>query len=339
MSYSTATPANISTDPQPPLASPRRAAPEDVDQGRAAARELAVWLSALPSFLVLQNHPLGDDDLSRLAERNYIHEARILKQALRRCLHLSFVVGTQPRDGEADDVEPPRATLISHHETALTADTMRALRESLCEAYGACSALTEAKRIGQVAWSGVGGLTLRALSQDARRARATHAVPDGSLRWLLPEVYALLENCAPPTGDLERSGELAVALSQFACALDHLALVGAWLRDDRPLKMTLPIFAHVHERARAAVSSLESMARGAAEGKGGWYELCDGSAYAVRMEMNKVFRHELIGLAASRHPSTIFTKVENSYGLLRDCFQQTIISLARTLDTDFDGEQ
>ena len=337
MSFNPATPASIATNPHAPLA-PARAEAPDGDNARAASLELAAWLCALPSFLALQNHPLGDAELSSLAGRNYIHEARILKQALRRCLHLSFLICAEPRDGDNADDGTTQARLSSSRGFALAPDAIRAVRESLCEIYGACCAFAAAKRLDQVGWSGLRGSTLRTLTHDGSHARAVSEPPDDALRRLLPEVHALLE-AAAYAHDAENARELSLSVSHFARALDQLALVGAWLRDDRPLKMTLPVFTHVHEGARAAVSALERIARREAEGKGGWYELCDGAAYAVRMELNKVFRRELTGLAASRHPSTVFTKVENSYGLLRDCFQQTIISLARALDADFDGEQ
>jgi hypothetical protein len=337
VSYNPTVSADPTASPQLFFAATIGSESVDRDNRRAAARELSVWLSALPGFLVLKNHPLSDAEKSCLAERNYIHETRILKQVLRRCLHLCLVLSSDPRDEESTNrdetlhVSPGFDTKSASPQMI----SLAAIRESLAEIYGASCALAQAKRIDQGAWSGVCGLLSRALHSDPSRANGERIAPDEILRRQLPDVHALIESVAPTI----QVKDLTVTLSLFARTLDQLDFVGAWLRDDRPLKTTLPVFSHVHESAREAVATLERMARRAMEVRSEWYELCDGAGYAVGMELNKVFRHELIGLAASRHPSTIFTKVENSHGLLRECFQQTILSLVRALDPAFDGEK
>jgi hypothetical protein len=307
------------------------------DNRRAAARELNVWLSALPSFLILKNHPLSDAEKSCLAERNYIHETRILKQVLRRCLHLCLVLNSDPRDDQsATRDETLRAS--SNFDVESASQPMISLvtiRESLAEIYGASCALAQAKRIDQGAWSGLCGLVSRALRSNESRIDSARIAPDEILRQRLPDVHRLIESVAPTV----QVKDLTVVLSLFERSLDHLGFVGAWLCDDRPLKTTLLLFARAHDSAREAIATLERMARCATEERSEWYELCDGAGYAVGMELNKVFRHELVGLAAARHPSTIFTKVENSHGLLRECFQQTILSLVRALDPAFVGEK
>lgn len=335
MSYNPTAIIDLPANPQPLIATTIGGEPDSCDNRRAAARELAVWLSALPSFLVLKNHSLSDAERSCLAERNYIHETRILKQSLRRCLHLCLVLSSDPpADEHTPRDETLRAPLNFDGESALQPTILLpSVRESLAEIYGASCALAEAKKIDQGAWTGLCGLLRHTLHSVESRAGFRRIAPDEVLRRSLPDVYTLLESAAPPV----QVNDLAFVLTHLARALDQLGFVAAWLRDDRPLKTTLPVFAHVHDCAREAVATLERMARRAAEGKSEWYELCDGAGYAIGMELNKVFRHELIGIAASRQPSAIFTKVENSHGLLRECFQQTILSLARSLNPDFDG--
>jgi hypothetical protein len=337
VSYNPTATTDLTANPQPFFATTVGGESHDRDNRRAAARELNVWLSALPSFLVLKNHPLSDAEKSCLTERNYIHETRILKQVLRRCLHLYLVLSSDPRDDQsATHDETLRASSSFDGESASQPMILFAgVRESLAEIYGASCALAQAKKIDQDAWSGLCGLLSRALRSKESRVDGARSAPGEILRQRLPDVHTLIESVAPTV----QVKDVTVVLSLFACSLDHLGFVGAWLDDDRPLKTTLPVFAHVHDSAREAVATLERMARRATEERSEWYELCDGAGYAVGMELNKVFRHELVGLAASRHPSTIFTKVENSHGLLRECFQQTILSLVRALDPAFDGEK
>jgi hypothetical protein len=136
----------------------------------------------------------------------------------------------------------------------------------------------------------------------------------------------------------ERAGtdEIPIALPLFAHCLEQLGFVGELLAKDQPIKLTLPIFTHVRATACSAASLLEGMARIAAEDGGDLYELYDSAGYAVRMELNKVFSRELVGLASSSLAPSIYTRVENAHGLLRDCFQQTIIALAQAFDPSLD---
>ena len=75
---------------------------------------------------------------------------------------------------------------------------------------------------------------------------------------------------------------------------------------------------------------VEGVARGASE-------ILDGTAYAVRMELRKAFEHELIGFCSVRQPPQLFAKVENATGLLRDCYQQSVVALAQSFEPEIDG--
>src|SRR5205085_12162351 len=111
------------------------------------------------------------------------------------------------------------------------------------------------------------------------------------------------------------------------------------LRRDLPLKQYLPLFTLAHEEARALIELIERRALSAGELDASVQTALDSTAYAVSMELCKVFAHELIGLATQRDPTVIFTRIENAHGLLRECFQQTVVTLAQVFDPAFDGTQ
>jgi hypothetical protein len=298
------------------------------------ARELAIWLSALPSFFDLKDHPRDGADGDRLAGQNFIHETRIFQQVLRHCLHLclslnSEILSAPPVGGEPADAEFVRALT----EPARPSASYYRTYESLSALYGVCRALSQTTTVDAASWSSLGQLFLREFEGSAANA-TPGAMPAGEvLRQRFPALRGLAESAVQQTS----AGELTGVLSLLADALEHLSFVSTLLAKDQPLKMTLPIFLHVHGRAKEAVSALERMAARAAGEKDELYELFDGAGYAVGMELNKVFCRELAGLAASRRAATIYTRVENAHGLLRDCFQQTILSLALAFDPNFDG--
>ncbi|HYY41475.1 MAG TPA: hypothetical protein VE775_02010, partial [Pyrinomonadaceae bacterium] len=92
-----------------------------------------------------------------------------------------------------------------------------------------------------------------------------------------------------------------------------------------------------HEEARTLIELIERRALCADELDASAHGVLDAAGYAVSMELCKVFAHELVGLAALRDPVLIYARVENAHGLLRDCFQQTVVVLAQAFDPAFDG--
>ncbi|MFN2482138.1 MAG: hypothetical protein ABR554_11845 [Pyrinomonadaceae bacterium] len=296
------------------------------------ARELAVWLCALPSFFDLNNHPHDGADAERRAGQNFVHEVRIFQQVLRHCLHLCLYLSS-----ETSTAAPGGATSVAEHEfaRALTEPPRQTsyyhTYEILSTLYGVCRALSRTTKVDAASWSSLGSLFLREIDEIGDDAVSKTYAVDGR-----PHTH-VLRGLGETAVQQTSAGELPGVLALLADALEQLSFVGTLLASDQPLKMTLPIFAHVHGRAREAVAALERMAARAVDEKVELYELFDGAGYAVGMELNKVFCRELAGLSASRRPAAIYTRVENAHGLLRDCFQQTILSLVTAFDPTFDG--
>jgi hypothetical protein len=253
---------------------------------------------------------------------------------LLHCLHLSLFLGSET-------LADPRAagTLVSDPDLApepsepSRPSPFSPAHESLSALYVVCRAVSQTTKVEAASWSSLGQLFGREFEETGAGAPPKSIDVEEVLRRCFPALQRSAEFAVQQTS----AGELSGVLALLADALELLSFVGKLLAHDQPLKMTLPIFAHVHAQAREAVAALERMARRAAEERAEVYELFDGAGYAVGMELNKVFCRELTGLAASRRPAAIYVRVENAHGLLRDCFQQTILSLASALDPTFDG--
>jgi hypothetical protein len=119
--------------------------------------------------------------------------------------------------------------------------------------------------------------------------------------------------------------------------LEYLRVVETFLRQDQSLKQTLPIFTLVHEEARALSDLIENRAL-RIEGLDK-NDALDSMNYAIRMELRKVFAHELVGIGALQQAPLIYIKVENAHGLLRDSFQQSVVGLAQLFNPELDGAQ
>lgn len=300
--------------------------------------ELSIWLAALPSYFDLKNHPLDDDERAQLSTRNFAPETRILQQALRRCLHLCLL-----HSHEFSTANVVASEHLVNAGDELDFAGMRAARlqsnphvrawETLSELYLHCRALTQTRSVDLGAWTGLSSIAARAMLRLNALPNSFNVQPARSLACRLPRIHDLF--LLTDAGD--SIAVVATVLSSFALCLEQLGFVGEWLAKDRPMKLTLPLFAHLRATARAAAASLEGLARRAAEKNDELFELYDSAAYAVKMELNKVFNHELVGLASASLAPTIYTRVENAQGLLRDCFQQMIVTLAQPFDPSLDA--
>jgi hypothetical protein len=59
--------------------------------------------------------------------------------------------------------------------------------------------------------------------------------------------------------------------------------------------------------------------------------------YCLPLELKKVVNTELTDISVTRQSESVRTRVENSHGILKDCFQQSVVQLAQALDPSIDG--
>ncbi|MCA1613407.1 MAG: hypothetical protein LC800_04455 [Acidobacteria bacterium] len=307
-------------------------------EGRAAgASELTIWLASLQSFVELKNHPLSEAEQDEASARNFVHEARIVRQTLRRCLLLGLSAGLPSDSGFAGrdeyDGGPaeslPAKSFTAPAEVVTTAELLRVLAD-LC---ALCDELADSGMVSLSAWSAFGEMLCRELGRERLGGCAEPETNVELLRRTQPELLRLAERVSPDA----LAGDVLIIFSLLARSLEQLGFVESLLRRDFPLKQALPIFTLVQEQARSLVWMIETRALRAGEALHEVHESLDSAAYALSMELNKVYRRELVGLAASGQAPMIYTRVENSCGLLRDCFEQTAIAVACLFEPDFDG--
>lgn len=306
-----------------------------------AARELGTWLHALLNFFEPAHHPSDWAGHAEAPPRDFTCETRVVRDVLFRCLQL--IAGPGPADSFASldiEDEPPagdpgpreagRASPRGGVEGPLTS-----LEEVLKDACGLCEAVLEAPAVGFGAWAGLGGMLARAVTQSAAAAEliaASSEPPGGVSRELLSGVA---DRVAPD----ELGGDVLAIFSTLSLALERLRFVEDSLKGDSQLKRFLPIFALVQAEAGHVLDLIENRALSVEGLEKGVRDTLDGTAYAVRMELRKAFEHELGGVCALREPLQVFAKIENAHGLLRDCFQQSIVALAQCFDPSVDGGQ
>ena len=297
-----------------------------------------MWLRALRSFFNAANHPLTDAERAGLGERSFKCETGVVRDLLVRCLHLLSTLarngGSPGLAGEGGAAPLQDATPAAGALGLVGAkESLGDLGEVFKDVCRLSDALLESSSVGFAAWSSLGSVLERELKRSEAAGLILAAGHAAGAAELQEQLVKLAHGLTP-----EDLGEdLLEIFLAFSRLLTLLRFVEVSLKGDTQLKRLLPVFTLVHEETRALLDFIEGRAlrvEGVARGAS---EILDGTAYAVRMELRKAFEHELTGLCSVRQPPQLFAKVENATGLLRDCYQQSVVALAQSFEPGIDG--
>ena len=297
-----------------------------------------MWLRALRSFFNEANHPLTDAERAGLGERSFKCETGVVRDALVRCLHLlSNLARGEAVPGLAEEGAAATVLDATRHGDALglvgAKDSLGDLGEVFKDVSRLSDALLDSSTVGFAAWSSLGSVLERELTRSESVGLILAAGHAAGAAELQGQLVTLAHGLTP-----EDLGEdLLEIFRAFSRLLALLRFAEHSLKGDTQLKRLLPIFTLINEETRALLDFIEGRAL-RVEGVGrGASEILDGTAYAVRMELRKAFEHELTGLCSVRQPPQLYAKVENATGLLRDCYQQSVVALAQSFEPGLDG--
>ena len=310
--------------------------PREEDETSLRLRALRTWLEAIDSFLDARNLPLTPAERAGLLRRNFREELLILREALGKCVET--VAGLR-RVGELgarsdalkNDLQGDFVGGSGGREGVADTGAYLLLSERLADAFNLCDALAGCRELNFHQWRSVGKCLSRFLGGMGVPPAAIQ--PAGDETRLKKFLARVREN--PLT--VEMGPEPVEIMSSMAQLLEHLAVVREELVCDRPLKHLLPVFALVRKESGSLLerTTCPESPRGAAEAT--FYDLWEGTAYALRMELRKAFEHELAGLHESRGPSHIYARIENAHGLLLNCLQQSLVALAQLFEPGLSG--
>jgi hypothetical protein len=298
------------------------------------ARELALWLRAVRSFFNTANHPLSDAERADISGRSFKCETRIVNDALLRCLHL---IGSVAQDGRTPGPRGDESETLFADAPGLAnaKDSLSDLSDALKDAFKLSGALLEAPTVSSGGWAGLGNVIERELRRSDAAALLIKAGHDADTSSAPAPLVTLAQKLEPD----ELGEDMLAIFCAFARLLALLRFIGASLDGDAKLKCLLAVFTLINEETRSLLDFIEGRAL-RVEGLGKKErEILDGTAYAIRMELRKAFEHELVGFCSMRQPPQLFARAENACGLLRDCYQQSVVALAQCFDPALGGEK
>lgn len=299
-------------------------------------RILRLHLRALVSYFTTANHPLSDEERATLLTRDFAHELRVTRDFLLCCTaivsavpgpHFDRTLSAGGSEAEAGHYLFEGAGALHSAGSAFDPQLPAVLRDL----HLLCEGLLNARGVGFHVWTGLTRLALRQLEQTACPILRDDLTETRSV--VPPELTAIAAQVAPDA----LSADVSAVFARLFAMLEISRVIETVLSTDGPLKQTLPLFTLLRGETRRLLDLLTERTLRIDGLDPAVHEYLDGVAYAIRMEQRKAFEHELVGLASLRHAPQIFGRVENAHGLLRDCFQQSVISVARAFDPQFDG--
>lgn len=151
-----------------------------------------------------------------------------------------------------------------------------------------------------------------------------------NLHGRLNEVLARIE----PASLQESVAEL---LSRLIEVLDYLNLLESCLKTDETLLNSHLIFKTLHEKAKELISHIETRAKQSEEVSTALSSLYDSTIFAFQHELRRV--RNLTTVNSEQPIDQMRTEFTRAHGLLRNCTQQTIISISVLFDPAITGDQ
>jgi hypothetical protein len=302
---------------------------------------LETWLKGIRSFFNPEHLPLSEAEKGGLVTRSFTSEIGIIGQAIQLCEKFACALLDPELEAKFEDfieAQIRRDRILDYNisriaEQLTPADSISQLLESLNDLRITIDSLKpQGERDFQMF------LVLgRSFVREIRNSRYVDMLMSQrfKLQYNLIDNKALASTLRRIPQEAVRRNIVLVLLHLFQF-LKYLKFVSADLSRDRPLKKHLVLFSLLHEEMGSLsdflrVRLLKNNQIGNALGKAA--ELI---SYSMKMESQRVQTQELITVSREPNPGVLYSRIENSHGLLRNCCQSCILTLVRSIDKNFD---
>lgn len=305
--------------------------------------ELEMWLKSFERYFRVSNQPLSTDSSRTLALRSFYDEVGLVATAIRRVMQLCAMLSSEDRVSQErfekyvenylrkDDVADPYVARLLRQSTPQAGLTL--LRESLEDMHLILTELTKLSRIPYQTFQSVG----RLLYREVRRNDYLTLLMDKKFKAAYDRITAEpVSELIHRIQDRRVRRLVAMAFLEFFRLLHYLDFADPRKRRFEDLRVTVLIFSLVASETRQLLSQFKVESVELAD-LPELVETVDSFVYCIPLELRKVIGMELTDISSLRQPSTIYMRIENSHGILRDSFQQSIIQLAHVFEPDIDG--
>lgn len=119
---------------------------------------------------------------------------------------------------------------------------------------------------------------------------------------------------------------------------DILHVVEINVDEGGSLPVTLAAFSLVDNESKSLVRFIERQTSKIKSIKGPLRHALDGTSFALRHELKRVFGHDLAAIHAELQADEVRPTIMRAHGLLSNCFEQSILTLVRVFDPSVSGQ-
>jgi hypothetical protein len=306
--------------------------------------EFEAWLRGLCAFSNCRNLPLSGEERATLVTRNFAPEIRIFRLALEECERCAIQLCRlgQDADLEADAQMETRiyqtgsldSSVNRMLEQSTPMESLAEMLESANDLKVVLDAINDPRELDFEIFLSLG----RTLQRSVRNCRYIDLLLGQRFRLQFDRIEnaslsAVLRSIAED--HLRRK----VSLSLLYCyrLLKYLKLISTALNEDRPLRRYLVIFALLREQSELLCDFIKSRFLKERQGNAKLHKAAELILHSLKLETQRTFERELLGLATESDAAIIYAKIENGHGLLRNCYQSCIVTLVQALDPGVDG--
>jgi hypothetical protein len=306
--------------------------------------ELELWLRSFERFFRIKNQPLSEKETRQLALRNWSEELRLVDNVILRTIQLCSAILTEDHvnltrfdkylEGylKKDDAVDPYIEKLIRQSTPEAGLTL--LRDSLEDVHVLLADLTRLSRVQYGTFTSVGKMLYR----EIRRGHLLALLIDKKFKPIHDKIHntaiaAVVHGIEDP---LVRKQAAKVFL-EFFRMLHYLEFADPARSSDETVRNSILVFSLITSEMRLLLAYVERRAIKATEPGTPLNELYDSFVYCLPFELKKVVNTELLDISAARQPDIVRARVENSHGILKDCFQQSVVQMAQALDPKVQG--
>jgi hypothetical protein len=305
--------------------------------------ELEMWLRSFERFFRIGAQPLPDRETRALAARNWSEELRLVDDALLRVIQLASSILTEERldltrfdryvesSLREEGLDPYIEKLVRHTtpETALTL-----LRESFEDLHLLLLDLVKLSRLPYATFQAVGMILVR----EVRRSDLVAMLIDKKFKPVHDRIgnrtVSRLIRAIPDPGERRQAAKVFLELFRL---LHYLEYADPARLPEEQLRGTILVFSLVVSETRLLLAYVEKRVLKGRDASLALYQVYDSFVYCLPLELKKVVNTELTDISVTRQAESVRTRVENSHGILKDAFQQSVVQLAQALDPAING--
>ena len=310
--------------------------------------ELEMWLRSFERFFRIGSQPLSERETRALAARNWSEELRLVDNVLLRVVQLSGSILSEEQVSlsrfdryvesnltveEGQGLDPYIEKLVRHTlpETALAL-----LRESFEDLHLLMLDLVKLSRLPYSTFNAVGKIVYR----EVRRSDLLALLIDKKFKPVHDRIgnrmVSRIIRGIPDTTERRQAARVFLELFRL---LHYLEYTDPARLPEEELRDTILVFALVVSETRLLLSYIEKRVLKGKDVTQPLYQVYDSFVYCLPLELKKVVNTELTDISVTRQSESVRTRVENSHGILKDCFQQSVVQLGQALDPAVDGSR